>query len=245
MPQAQHYHSHDNSKIYRVTEVIEYARLDPQYLIEWNVKHAVERAKRYAQLFQNNYSGEANFAVEQATKNCINAGREEMQNAGRIGTLSHLMFDEIIACDEYNYLHDGYSDEEHVSAFRAAQSFKSFMLSMKPEILKSECRMVDEVNHFGGTPDAMGYVDGALTLLDWKTSNHFSPSYLLQVAAYSYLSELKYGFRPAQAIVVKLDKSENAPDFKIKVYKREQLDAGIEMFFACLNLVKTIDKFNF
>lgn len=49
--------------------------------------------------------------------------------------------------------------------------------------------MVSEQYRFGGTPDAIGKVDGELCLIDWKTSNSVYSDYLIQIAAYKHLWE--------------------------------------------------------
>jgi hypothetical protein len=40
---------------------------------------------------------------------------------------------------------------------------------------------------YGGTPDAVGILDGRLVLLDWKTSNWVHSDYIIQMAAYRNL----------------------------------------------------------
>jgi len=56
-------------------------------------------------------------------------------------------------------------------------------------MFETEITLVSEAHRFGGTPDAIGYLDGKLCLLDWKTSNAVYSDYLIQLAAYKVLWE--------------------------------------------------------
>jgi hypothetical protein len=47
--------------------------------------------------------------------------------------------------------------------------------------------LVSQVHRFGGTPDAVGRINGQLSLLDWKTSKAIYAEYLIQLAAYAHL----------------------------------------------------------
>jgi len=54
------------------------------------------------------------------------------------------------------------------------------------EIVEQEMALVSEKYRYGGTPDAIGYCNGKLSLLDWKTGRVYS-DHLLQLAAYRNL----------------------------------------------------------
>jgi len=56
--------------------------------------------------------------------------------------------------------------------------------------------LVSELYKFGGCPDAIGKIDGKLTLVDWKTSNSVYPDMLIQLAAYKQLWEENFPDRP-------------------------------------------------
>ena len=61
---------------------------------------------------------------------------------------------------------------------------------------------------FGGTYDLLLNIDDKLCLIDFKTSNHISEKYYMQIAAYKYMLALK-NITPVYAIILQLDK--NAP----------------------------------
>lgn len=73
---------------------------------------------------------------------------------------------------------------------KAVGSFQSYLnweRNFKVNIIAKEVYMVSEVHKFGGTPDAIGEINGKLCLLDWKTSNGLYADYLVQVATYEQL----------------------------------------------------------
>lgn len=71
---------------------------------------------------------------------------------------------------------------------------------------KIEQPMVDSEHMFGGTVDAVGHLDGQLTLFDWKTSNSIRSSYLIQIAAYGHLYERNFQAQIERYILVNLNK---------------------------------------
>jgi len=68
-------------------------------------------------------------------------------------------------------------------------AYRSWADQSKLEIFEQEIQLVSEQHRFGGTPDAIGYLDGKLCLIDWKTSNAVYADYLMQLAAYKVLWE--------------------------------------------------------
>ena len=50
-----------------------------------------------------------------------------------------------------------------------------------------EIQLVCPQYKFGGTPDAIGEINGEIVLLDWKTSNGVYQDYIIQLAAYQHL----------------------------------------------------------
>ena len=67
--------------------------------------------------------------------------------------------------------------------------------------------MVSEKYKYGGTIDALLEIDGELTLLDWKTSNHMSLDYKLQIVAYIYLLQ-EQNIIPSRVGILRLPKAD-------------------------------------
>lgn len=71
-------------------------------------------------------------------------------------------------------------------------SYEAYLIwenQTKLQIIATEIQLVHEDLRFGGTPDAIGLINGELVLLDWKTSNGIFADYLIQLAAYKLLIE--------------------------------------------------------
>ncbi|MBQ8132760.1 MAG: hypothetical protein IJ193_09745 [Bacilli bacterium] len=62
---------------------------------------------------------------------------------------------------------------------------------------------------FGGTFDLLLEIDGKRTLIDFKTSNHITFRYFIQLAAYKYLIQYNYNMPIDAACILRMDK-ENA-----------------------------------
>lgn len=100
-----------------------------------------------------------------------------------------------------------------------------------------EISLVSEEHRFGGTPDALGTIDGELVLLDWKTSNGVYPDYTLQLAAYKHLVEHgerldtrePLGLGPVRGFHL-LRFSKDHPDFEHRSFG--SLDLEWEQFLA-------------
>lgn len=75
------------------------------------------------------------------------------------------------------------------NAIAAFGAYQSWARSSRMKVLEQEMQLVSERHRFGGTPDAIGELDGQLCLVDWKTSNAVYSDYLLQLAAYKLLWE--------------------------------------------------------
>lgn len=63
--------------------------------------------------------------------------------------------------------------------------------------------------YFGGTYDLLVKINGLLYLVDFKTSNHVSYKYYLQLSAYKYMLELQ-GYTLSGCIILQLNKKEIA-----------------------------------
>ena len=88
---------------------------------------------------------------------------------------------------------------------------------------------------FGGTLDALFEIGGKFYVIDFKTSNHVTFKYFLQIAAYIYMLR-ESGYQVDGAIVLQLDKSEPGfneylLDFSIKNHN-DFINYCTQAFFA-------------
>lgn len=161
------------------------------------------------------------------------AGRElytKRDKAADIGTAAHAMVEARIkegdpeACEELLAL----DDSGKAKARNSFGMYEKWASMSNLEIIDQEMQLVSEVYRFGGTPDAIGRIDGELCLVDWKTSNGVYPDYLLQLAAYRLLWEEKYPDRPLTGGFHLCRFSKDHGDFAHHYYR--ELDSAKEMF---------------
>ena len=141
--------------------------------------------------------------------------RAFMREAADKGTYSHLAIEK--------FLTNGFVDLEEMNIperiFPVVQScMDGFMLWWKQlhtkyktvEIVFLEETMIH--SYFRGTCDCLMKLDGEYYLIDFKTSNHMSYNYPLQLAAYRFLLRELKGIRLSGATVLVVSKTDH--DYK-------------------------------
>lgn len=113
--------------------------------------------------------------------------REERDSAAGAGTLAHAMIETSIHGREF--APEKCDEKEWVKARNGFESYEAWAAQSKLEIVETEVHLVSDEYRFGGTPDAIGYVNGELCILDWKTSNALYAENLVQAVAYKSLWE--------------------------------------------------------
>lgn len=114
--------------------------------------------------------------------------------AADIGTAAHSMVEAHINGDDPEAALSALMGEGEDFATKARSAFNAYLewASMtRIELLSNyqEIQLVSEEYQFGGTPDAIGRINGKVVLIDWKTSNGVYQDYLIQLAAYKHLIE--------------------------------------------------------
>jgi hypothetical protein len=122
--------------------------------------------------------------------------REFRDALADIGTLAHRMILDDLRGEETDVTM--YSPNVIALArgsFASYSSWKS-MHDVNPVML--ETPLVSEVFRYGGTADFLGYVNGKLTLLDFKTGKAIYPDHFFQLAGYSAIVN---EHRPALGVI--------------------------------------------
>jgi len=143
---------------------------------------------------------------------------------GDIGTLAHKMILADLKREEVDT--SEYSKEQ---IEQAENSFLSWLewrknRDIKPSLL--EIPLVSEVHQFGGTPDFIGFVDGFLTLMDYKTGGIYKEAYI-QMCAYNRLINENKGMTIDRAIVLGIPRT---PDEDFKEVMYTNFHTGWEIF---------------
>jgi hypothetical protein len=112
--------------------------------------------------------------------------REERDKAADAGTLAHAMIEAFLSGDDPNEPLAGVEFDIREKALIGYNAYKEWAALSKIEVIEQEMQLVSEEYRFGGTPDAIGYCNGRLSLLDWKTGRVY-PEHLCQLGAYRQL----------------------------------------------------------
>jgi hypothetical protein len=112
--------------------------------------------------------------------------REERDKAADAGTLAHAMIEAVLNGEDPDAPLKDHDADTQQKARKGYDAYKEWAAISKIEVVDQEMQMVSEVHRFGGTPDAIGYCNGRLSLLDWKTGRVY-PEHLCQLGAYREL----------------------------------------------------------
>ena len=132
-----------------------------------------------------------------------------MREAADKGTYSHLAVEK--------YIRNGYVniDEFQIMDYKIRNTVESTLSGFRQwweelnTFHKVEVVFLEETllcKYFGGTCDCLLKVDDQYWLIDFKTSNHMSYNYALQLSAYRYLLKELKNIDVDRCMVLKLDK---------------------------------------
>lgn len=129
-----------------------------------------------------------------------------LANAAEIGTQCHDNID--------MYLSDPSHIMPDTALYQSKMAYKSFrkwfndvsILANSIEILYHEFSLV--CKYFGGTLDGLYKINNKIYLVDYKTSNHISYNYCLQLSAYRYMLRELMGIEIDGCIVLQLSKND-------------------------------------
>lgn len=121
--------------------------------------------------------------------------------------------------------------------------------SNKTKVIGSEQTLTCQ--YFGGTYDLLLEIDGLLYLVDFKTSNHISYKYYLQLAAYKYMLE-EQGYNISGCIILQLNKKSieytEYPLIFTNPYHKEFIDNCFNTFLSLVygyyNIFKCEQMYN-
>ena len=169
-------------------------------------------------------------------KHCLNGedSLKLLKEAGRIGTLAHLMIEEFTNGGVVNL--DGYTPNEISQAKTAYYGFYNWFANNNVTFHETELKLVSEKYQFGGTFDAICEVNGKLVICDWKTSSSGDyQEFLIQLGAYRQLIQENLDHKIKGAILLKLDKEEKGV-YEEHKYKIKDLNWGWKMFKLLLKI---------
>jgi hypothetical protein len=155
-------------------------------------------------------------------------------SAGSVGTITHLL----ITSELQNIVPElkDFSQSNIDSATLCLNSFHEWRKSHTLEAIHVEFPLSSEKYLYGGTPDFLGYVDGELNLIDFKTSSGIFGDYFYQIAAYRQL-ELEAGYEVNKARILRFSKGDNV-EFEDRLITSFQYE--FELFLHCLSIYRLL-----
>ena len=194
-----------------------------------------KRLKSVTTIINGNLGWSKGALIGWTRKHCLNGddSMKLLKEAGRIGTLAHIMIEEFIKGGVVKL--DDYTPNEISQAKIAYYSFYNWIANNNVEFHETELKLVSEEYQFGGTFDAICEVNGKLVICDWKTSNDVHSEFLIQLGAYRQLIQENLDYKIKGAILLRLDKEEKGV-YEEHHYKIKDLNWGWKMFKLLLKI---------
>lgn len=147
-----------------------------------------------------------------------------LASAANIGTIVHEAIERYIKTGEV--LKKENTPPEAYNAFQSFLEWWGIVNTHDCKVLLEEQPLVCQ--YFGGTLDLYMEIDGKKYLIDFKTSNHPSYKYFLQLSAYDYMLKLLYGYDTDGYVILRLDK-------KKSLFEEYMLDLEVPSHLAFVN----------
>lgn len=209
-------------------------------LVEWGVKCACNYVEDNLKLLisGDSFSVQDVFKIVTAARTAHDRVREE---AAEVGTNVHdwlSQYWKVIALGPLSqYLPEGEKEKNCITA--ALDWFSKH--EVKP--LKIEDAQYSRLLKICGRPDFIGYIDGHLSVLDYKSTKFIYPEVALQMTAYAMMHAEEFGELPATRWALRLDKETG--EFEDRCHKPDSFDLDQETFravFLCYDRLKHLRR---
>lgn len=177
---------------------------DKPYLNYWNAKAASDYIYREASLELQNST-----LTPEKLKIICNVAKKEPKRlateAASIGTAWHDYLEQYVKA----HISLTHSLPPHPTTFPQVKWFKDLVKwqsRYNVQFQASEFFVVSLKHFFAGTLDLKCIYDGKKAIVDFKTNNYLSPSYIMQLASYTFAYIEEHGDIPEIAIILRFDK---------------------------------------
>jgi hypothetical protein len=162
------------------------------------------------------------------------AHTKELAKAGDLGSQAHSLIEWTLQASMMEQ--PGPSPKVSDKATWAFMAWEDWKKSVNLKPVHIEQTVWSDRYGYAGTMDLLAYVNGVLTVLDWKTGKAVYPEAHLQNAAYRHaIREMGHG-DPAQGLIVRLPKTETDPAFEVVEAKPE--GPMFQIFLDTMNVWK-------
>lgn len=131
-----------------------------------------------------------------------------LETSSTIGTLTHNAIEDYIKYGkepDFDSIDIIYKNSFY-NAFNSFKKWWDVIIKNEYKILMEEVQLV--CKYFGGTLDLLIEINGKTYLVDFKTSNHPSYKYTLQLSAYRYMLNQLYNIKVDGCILLMLSKTD-------------------------------------
>lgn len=193
-------------------------------LTQWAVNQSLE-------YLQDRFQGELTTEeVSQALLDSKYAHRYKKEEAAGIGTIAHNWLEQYLKGNPPELLPD---NEAAANSVRAALDwFKQHDY----QTISSERRLYSRRHNYAGTCDWLAYVDGHLSIPDFKTSKGIWDEYRFQTAAYQNALEEETGDRIEERWILRFDKETGT--FEDLKMPRSEYRKDLKAFLGALAIFK-------
>ena len=176
--------------------------------------------------------------------------KKTLDEAANIGTHAHNNIDNFLSDETYEAIESSMPYQ----SYNAYQSFLKWYFDVtsiaKVKIIFHEKSLT--CKYFGGTLDGLYEINGKIYLVDYKTSNHITFKYCLQLAAYRYMLRTEYGIEIDGCIILQLAKETvsynefvlNFNNVNHLQYMNDCECAFLSIVFAYYNICKVESDYN-
>lgn len=173
--------------------------------------------------------------------------KNTLEEAAEIGSCCHESIDNYITDNSYNIN----TNSIPYKSYNAYKSFLEWFNEIRNianvEVIFHEKTLA--CKYFGGTLDGLYKINGKLYLVDYKTSNHITFKYALQLAAYRYMLKNELGINIDGCIILQLSKNnigynEYILDFSNKMHLKFINDCE-EAFMSLVYSYYNIEKIEY
>lgn len=154
---------------------------------------------------------------------------DALEQSARIGTYVHYLCE----CKLMNYSYIKYDAKLGYlkEVGKRYTQFLKFLNSYEVDTIFCEKSMISSQLKYAGTIDFCGYIDGKLTLLDFKTSKAFYDSMWYQLSAYNELLKEENIHVEQVAILLLHDDK-----YKIKIIQVDEIEKYWKVFKSLISL---------
>lgn len=132
---------------------------------------------------------------------------------------------------------------EHPMAQSGCNAFLQWVEKHDVKFVATERKVYSRIFKYSGTFDLLAYVDGKLTLVDYKTSKRVYPEYFLQSSAYVWAYEEEQRYLVEKGVIDSYDPIEQVmilrvpkDGSKFEAPKSVDMDQHFEVFKSCLGI---------